>query len=79
MGLQREDFKENIMANGQNANDYFNNPFNQYTGDMLEYKPELAYFSSPAGKTFAKAASSSAIDLIPILSPLDRFFLSIII
>jgi len=43
------------MANGQNANDFFNNPFNQYTGDMLEYKPELAYFSSPAGKTFAKA------------------------
>ena len=43
------------MANGQNANDYFNNPFNQYTGDMLEYTPELAYFSSPAGKTFAKA------------------------
>ena len=54
MDLQREEYK---MANGQNANDFFNNPFNQYTGDMLEYKPELAYYSSPAAKTFAKSPS----------------------
>jgi len=46
------------MANG---NDYFANPFLDYTGgtpassvkDMLEYKPSLAYYSSPAGKAFA--------------------------
>ena len=54
MDLQREEYK---MANGQNANDFFKNPFNQYTGDMLEYKPELAYYSSPAGKTFGKSPS----------------------
>tara|TARA_R100000152_G_C6772151_1_gene198914 strand:- start:1148 stop:1510 length:363 start_codon:yes stop_codon:yes gene_type:complete len=45
------------MANGQNANDFFNNPFREFTGQMLEYKPQLAYYSSPAAQSFARSPS----------------------
>ena len=51
-----------------NANNFFNNPFVDYTGgtpassvrDMLEYKPSLAYYSSPTAQKFTRKGTAPA-------------------
>ena len=55
-----EDFNQYTQPMANRSN-YSTNPFLDYTGgtpassvrDMLEYKPSLAYYSSPTGQAFA--------------------------
>lgn len=50
------------------VNNFFSNPFVDYLGgdptvdftNMLEYKPQLAYYSSPTAKKFTRAGTSPA-------------------